>query len=80
MGGKLGLLTLTPARTLRGDALPPNGDMTPWSRSELEAHFAIKAAEYNDEVMREKQALASDALSEIPAEVLELLQMVAELQ
>lgn len=80
VGGKLGLLTLTPARTLCGDALPPNGDMTPWSRSELETHFAIKAAEYNDEVMREKQDLASDALSEIPADVLELLQMVAELQ
>lgn len=77
VGGKLGLVTLTPARTLSGNALPPNGDMTPWSRSELEAHLALKAEEHNDEVLRDKKGVASDTPGKIPTDVLTILRMVA---
>lgn len=34
-GERLGRVQITPARTLQGDALPDNGNMTPWSEDEV---------------------------------------------
>lgn len=65
-GERLGRIQITPARTLVGDALPDNGNMTFWSadevRIELERTFQESNAALLEGLPRQKESCAPSSL------------------
>ncbi len=76
-GDRLGRIQITPARTLSGDALPDNGNMTPWSEAEVRTELARTFAEHNSSVI---DRLLSEMGSSAPQSLLELLHALAAQQ
>lgn len=52
-GERLGRVQITPARTLAGEALPDNGNMTPWAEAEVRKELRRTFDEHNDAIMRD---------------------------
>lgn len=74
MGVRIGRLAITPSRTLRGEALPDNGNMTPWPRSEVEEEVKRTFEEHNSLVLARLEATTA---SPPPLEMMRLLDHVA---
>ena len=60
VGPRLGRVTFTPTRTVSGDALAANGDMTPWTNSEAYKALRGAADAHNDAVLDQARAGAKE--------------------
>lgn len=56
VGGSIGRVIFTPARTESGLATPNNKDMTPWSLSNANGAVQIMVNEYNAKILKELEA------------------------
>lgn len=70
-GDRLGRIQITPARTLAGEALPDNGNMTPWPVEEARLELERTFADHNRSVI---DRLEHREDSSPPKSLLELLQ------
>lgn len=48
---RIGRLQITPSRTLEGEALPDNGNISPWTREDVEAELRRTLSEQNDTII-----------------------------
>jgi hypothetical protein len=60
VGPRLGRVTFTPTRTVSGDALAANGDMTPWTNSDAYKALRGAADAHNDAVLDQARAGAQE--------------------
>lgn len=74
VGDTLGRVLFTPRRTLEGDALPTNKDMTPWSLADATAAVRVAAAAYNQKILME---LDQPGNSSPPSPALALIKALA---
>lgn len=75
-GERLGRIQITPARTLDGEALPDNGNMTPWTASEVREELRRTFDVHNDIIMRD---LDHSTDSSPPASLTDLLEELARI-
>lgn len=73
-GERLGRIQITPARTLEGEALPDNGNMTPWPETEVREELRRTFAEHNASI---RVDLKRSANSSPPASLIDFLQKLA---
>ena len=76
-GERLGRISITPARTLKGEAVPDNGNMTPWRIDEARHELKRTFSEYNAMAMGNLYGL-EDPTS--PASLLDLLQHLSGME
>lgn len=74
IGDRIGRVAITPARTLRGDAVPDNGNMTPWPRSEVEQEVRRTFEEHNSSILGRLKATTA---SPPPEDMMRLLDHIA---
>ena len=75
-GERLGRIQITPARTLDGEALPDNGNMTPWTAGEVREELRRTFDGHNDFIMRD---LDHSTDSSLPASLTDLLDELARI-
>ena len=73
-GERLGRIQITPARALKGEALPDNGNMTPWRIDEVRGELRRTFSEHNASAIGGFDGSTDSAPS---ASLLELLQHLA---
>lgn len=76
VGDRFGPLSLTPARTLRGDALPPNGNMTAWDYPDIRAALEVAVTQHNETVLQRFTVQAAEREIVSP-DVLAIIKMTA---
>lgn len=74
VGDALGRVIFTPRRTLEGDALPNNKDMTPWSLADTLTAVRVAVANYNTSILAELDQIGTSAC---PAPALALMKALA---
>lgn len=72
---RVGRVQITPARTIEGEALPDNGNMTPWTHAEVKAELRRILAAHNETVL---ERLAGMKAAEPPPGLLEFLSRLSD--
>ena len=75
-GERLGRIQITPARTLDGEALPDNGNMTPWTTSEVREELRRTFDGHNESIMGD---LDHSTDSKPPASLTDLFEELARI-